>query len=82
MSKKIDVDVEETIKSFAERMLRVAVIYDEASGWCVTDQVLQDDHGYSVRTPKQWFCKTLPDALAMLGRIHVLRAHEEAKIRR
>lgn len=72
---------ESSLKMLAEGRGRIAIIYDAEKGWCVTDDmdVLPAKMGpqapeFRVIAYKDWFCKTLDEAVEMLGHIHVLRS--------
>lgn len=78
-------DIESALKSLADGRQRIAVIYDTEEGWCVTDDmdVLAPKMGpqapeFRVITYKDWFCKTLSEAVEMLRHVNVLRGKAQS----
>lgn len=84
-----DQEIEDALKELADGRKRIAVIYEEGKGWCVTDDmdVLEPKMGprapeFRVIAYKDWFCSTLAEGISMLRKVRGLRAQAEADLRR
>lgn len=71
---------EAALKDLAGGRKRVAVIYDEDKGWCVSDDMYVLAPEYRVNAYRDWFCETLDDALEKLRHDGVLRAEADAAL--
>jgi hypothetical protein len=75
--------LEQSLKELAGDRKRIVVFYEKGKGWCVTDDVnvLEPKMGkstpeYRIICYRDWFRKSLQEAVDTLGHIHLLRAQE------
>ena len=75
--------LEQSLKELAGDRKRIVVFYEKGKGWCVTDDmnVLDPKMGksapeYRIICYRDWFRKSLQEAVDTLGHIHLLRAQE------
>jgi len=81
--------LERSLRELAGDRRRIAVFYEKGKGWCVTDDmnVLEPKMGesapeYRIICYRDWFRKSLQEAVDNLGQIHLLRAQETARLSR
>ena len=75
--------LEQSLKELAGDRKCIVVFYEKGKGWCVTDDmnVLEPKMGksapeYRIICYRDWFRKSLQEAVDTLGHIHLLRAQE------
>ena len=78
--------LEQSLKELAGDRKRIVVFYEKGKGWCVTDDmsVLEPKMGksapeYRIICYRDWFRKSLQEAVDTLGHIHLLRAQEMSR---
>jgi hypothetical protein len=74
-------ELEDTLKMLAGDRTRIAVFYEKGKGWCVTDdmdalppKMSESAPEYRIICYKDWFRRTLAEAVQSLQEIHLLRA--------